>query len=86
MDKLLTFPTIFTIKIMGNNDIDLIPEVCAIIGANCDSFNPEADVVTKESTKGNYLAISATINAISQQQLDDIYIALNKHRLVKVTL
>ena len=34
----------------------------------------------------NYLSISADIVAQSQQQLDDIYRTLNKHKLVKVTL
>ena len=86
MDKLLTFPSSFTIKIMGTNHIDLVPEVCAIISSHSDTFDPESDVVTKESSKGNYLSVSATINAKSQQQLDDIYIELNKHSLVKVTL
>ena len=86
MDKLLKFPSSFNIKIIGTNHIDLVPEVCAIIASNSDTFNPEADIVTKQSTKGNYLSLSATITATSQQQLDNIYIELNKHRLVKVTL
>ena len=86
MDKLIKFPSSFTIKIMGVNHIDLIPEVCAIISSHSDTFEPEADIVTKESTKGNYLSVSATITATSQQQLDNIYIELNKHALVKVTL
>jgi|APCry1669189844_1035258.scaffolds.fasta_scaffold257326_1 putative lipoic acid-binding regulatory protein len=86
MDKLLKFPSSFTIKIMGTNHIDLVPEVCAIVASHSDTFNPEADIATKQSTKGNYLSISATITATSQQQLDNIYTELNKHALVKVTL
>lgn len=86
MDNLISFPSSFTIKIMGTNHIDLIPAVCAIIASHSDKFNPKADIVTKDSTKGNYLSISATIIATSQQQLNNIYIELNKHPLVKVTL
>ncbi len=86
MTSLLKFPCSFTIKIMGSNTPDLISEVAAIIASRSNNFNPEADIVTKQSTKGNYMSISATITAQSQIQLDDIYQALNKHTLVKVTL
>lgn len=86
MDSLLKFPCSFTIKIMGINSDDLVAEVSAIIAAQSDSFDPETDITLKTSTKGNYLSISATINALSQEQLDTIYINLNKHSLVKVTL
>ncbi len=71
---------------MGTNSEDLVPEVTAIISALSNTFNPETDIVTKLSTKGNYLSISATITAQSQEQLDNIYLNLNKHKLVKVTL
>ena len=71
---------------MGINSEDLVPEVVAIISAHSDTFNPEADIVVKPSSKGNYLSITATIQAQSQVQLDSIYLALNKHELVKVTL
>lgn len=85
-NKLLTFPCTFTIKIMGINDQRLIPEVVAIISSLSDTFNPDTGITTRESVKGRYLSISATIEAKSQAQLDQIYITLNKHELVKVTL
>ena len=85
-ESLLKFPCRFQIKIMGLNHIDLIPEVVAIIAAHSSSFNPEADIVTKPSKAQKYLAVTATIDAQSQQQLDNIYIELNRHELVKVTL
>ncbi len=83
---LLTFPCEFPIKIMGLNHEDLIPMICAIILAHCATFNPEADVQIKPSSKNKYLAVTATIIATSQEQLDTIYRALNAHELVKVTL
>ena len=85
-ESLLKFPCRFNIKIMGVNHIDLIPEVAAIVAAHADGFDPEADIVTKLSTKKNYLAITASIEALSQEQLDTIYRELNQHELVKVTL
>lgn len=83
---LLEFPSEFAIKIMGINHEDLIPEVIAIVSAHSSTFNPEGNIVTRLSKEGKYLSITATINAQSQQQLDDIYRALNKHELVKITL
>jgi hypothetical protein len=84
--KLLEFPCLFPIKIMGINDPDLIAEVVAIVSRHTSHFNPDADIVIKESKHGNYLSITANITATSQKQLDTIYLELNGHKLVKVTL
>lgn len=84
--KLLQFPCTFTIKIMGLNNEKLVTEVADIIANLSPSFNPAIHLTTKNSTKGNYLSISATIEAKSQEQLDQIYQALNNHELVKITL
>ena len=84
--ELLQFPCSFPIKIMGVNSEDLLPEVIAIITKHASNFNPQIDITTKPSNKGNYLAITATIIATSKQQLDTIYQELHKHKLVKVIL
>lgn len=85
-EKLLKFPCLFPIKIMGNNTPDLVAEITAIISRHAVHFNPQADITTKLSKHGNYLSVTATIMATSQEQLDTIYIELNQHELVKVTL
>jgi putative lipoic acid-binding regulatory protein len=85
-EKLLKFPCLFPIKVMGINHLDLVAEVAAVISRHVSHFNPQEDVVTKLSKKGNYLSVTATIMATSQEQLDKIYIELNKHKLVKITL
>lgn len=84
--SLIVFPCMFHIKILGLNHIDLIPEVTAILAAHCENFNPVTDITTKTSTASNYLALTATILAQSQIQLDTIYTTLNQHHLVKITL
>lgn len=83
---LINFPTRFPIKVLGLNSEELIAEVTAIVSAKCHDFNPEKNITITPSAKSNYISITATITATSQQQLDDIYIALNKHPLVKLTL
>lgn len=85
-DKLLTFPCLFPIKIMGINNEALVAEVVAIIAAHTTHFDPDNDISTKPSSKGNYIAITANIMATSQEQLDTIYRELNNHKLVRVTL
>ncbi|MFN8770103.1 MAG: YbeD family protein [Neisseriaceae bacterium] len=85
-ESLMQFPCLFPIKVMGINQSALISEVVAIISSYCRDFKPDVDITIKPSRKGNYISITATIVAQSQEQLDNIYIALNKHKLVKVTL
>lgn len=84
--SLLKFPCSFPIKIMGINDNSLIAEVTAVVAKHCTDFDPEDDIKIVPSSKGNYISVTATINATSQQQIDSIYLALNKHELVKFTL
>jgi putative lipoic acid-binding regulatory protein len=50
---------------------------------------PDFDAATLElraSRAGNYLSVTATINATSREQLDNLYRALTRHPLVKVVL
>jgi putative lipoic acid-binding regulatory protein len=71
---------------MGVNQPQLLNEVVAIIDSLCESFNANQDIKSKLSSKENYLAITATVLAQSKQHLDSVYLALNQHPLVKVTL
>jgi uncharacterized protein len=84
--SLLEFPCHFPIKILGINSEDLIAEVVAVVSRHCNDFDPEDDIKTTPSKKGNYISVTANINATSQTQIDAIYMALSKHELVKFTL
>ena len=86
LEELMEFPCQFNLKVMGYNKPELIAEVVAIISQQCSGFNPESDIATKPSAKGNYIAITAMINAESKAQLDIIYQELHNHPLVKMTL
>ncbi len=85
-ESLLEFPCSFPIKIMGFNHPDLLPAVTTIVTTHYSQLNVDSDINIKLSTKGNYLSITVTIIATSKAQLDAIYLELNKHYLVKVTL
>lgn len=86
LDQLIDFPCEFQIKIMGMNNEDLIPEITAIIARFSEGFDPEQNIQIKHSKNSKFLGVTATINATSKQQLDEIYTLLNKHSLIKLTL
>lgn len=86
IDQLFNFPCEFAIKIMGVNTQELITAVIAIVTPHSAEFIAERDLQSKVSRQGNYLALTVTIIAHSRAQLDSIYLALNKHPLVKITL
>lgn len=82
---LLDFPCDFPLKIMGARSDDFAQTIAAIVIEHA----PEFDAATMEmrpSRAGNYLALTCTIRAISQAQLDALYRALSAHPLVKVVL
>lgn len=86
LEDVLKFPCDFTIKVMGVNVPELINEVSAIVAEKSVGFDPKRDIKIKPSSKGNYVALDVKINAESKKQLDSIYIELNNHSLVKITL
>jgi uncharacterized protein len=72
---LWVFPMDFPIKIMGTRVDDFAQQICALVTEHAP-----------DSSKGNYLSLTATVRASSKQQLDDLYRALSAHPLVKVVL
>lgn len=82
---LLDFPCDFPLKIMGARSDDFAQTIAAVVIEHA----PEFDAATMEmrpSRAGNYLALTCTIRATSQAQLDALYRALSTHPLVKVVL
>ena len=82
---LLEFPCEFPIKIMGARVDAFAQAVVEVVLRHAPDFEP-ATVEMRASRKGNYLAITCTINAVSQDQLDALYRELTSHPLVKVVL
>ncbi len=82
---LLEFPCRFPIKAMGRNTEEFVRVVSDIILSQADLFAGEA-ITTSPSKAGNYLALTAVIEAQSQAQLDKIYQALTDSNLVVMAL
>jgi len=65
------------------------PDLAQVIAAVVIRHAPDFDVATMEmrpSKAGNYLSLTCTVRAVSQQQLDALYRELTAHPMVKVVL
>jgi len=84
-ESLIEYPCSFPIKVMGAR-VDGFAEAMVQIA---QQFDPEYDPATLEmrpSKAGNYLSLTLTIRATSREQLDNMYLALTAHPMVKVAL
>lgn len=84
-ETLLKFPTPFPIKAMGRREDNFAQTVLEIILKHAPDFDA-ASMEMRPSKNGNFLSVTATINAQSKAQLDDIYRALTAHPAVLMAL
>ena len=84
-ESLIEYPSLFPIKVMGQNVEGFLEAMIHI----AQSFDPSFDSRTIElrpSSGAHYLGITITINATSREQLDELYRTLSTHPMVKVVL
>ncbi len=82
-ETLLTFPTVFPIKAMGRikatdthpAKADFAQTVLAIVQKHAADFDA-ATLEMRPSANGNFISVTATINATSKAQIDAIYLEL----------
>lgn len=82
---LIEFPSDFPIKIMGARSDDFAQTVLDIVLRHAPDFDA-ATMEMRVSKAGNYLSLTCTVRATSQQQLDALYRELTSHPNVKVVL
>lgn len=82
---LLEFPCRFPIKAFGEKDSGFENKVFALVKAHVPELKNE-DLSHKISSGGRYIAVTATIVARSQAQLDAIYNDLSDSRDVLMAL
>lgn len=82
---LLEFPCDFPLKVMGARHDEFAQTIAALVAEHAPDFDP-AGIEMRPSAKGNYLSLTCTIRATSQQQLDALYRALVAHPMVKIVL
>jgi putative lipoic acid-binding regulatory protein len=83
--SLMEFPSEFPIKVMGRHDSDLRLLTQAIIEKHAGPLS-EANVKTRTSADGNFLALTYHVVATSREQLDDIYRELTACKSVLMAL
>lgn len=84
-DSLLQFPCDFPLKVMGAATEGFAQAVAAVVVTHAPDFDA-ATMAMRPSSGGNYLALTCTVRATSQAQLDALYRELSSHPMVKVVL
>lgn len=75
------FPTAFPIKVMGRRADGFAQAVVEVVQRHAPDFDA-ATLEMRASREGNYLSVTATINATSREQLDNLYRELVAHPMV----
>jgi putative lipoic acid-binding regulatory protein len=81
----LEFPCAFPIKIMGRRQDGFAQLISDIVVRHAPDFDP-ATLEMRTSSAGNYLSLTATVNATSRQQVDDLYRDLVAQPMVAMVL
>jgi putative lipoic acid-binding regulatory protein len=81
----LTFPCEFPIKVIGKADLEFQANVLQTVRKHFPQLG-EAAAVTHYSKHNQYLSLTVTIQASSQEQLDAIYRELNAQPKVIMVL
>mgnify|MGYP003604587247 CR=1 FL=1 len=82
-ETIMEFPCDFPLKIMGAHHEAFADTMLAVVQQHAPDTQAH-HVSTRLSSKGNYIGATIVVNAISQEQLDNIYRSLTAHPLVKV--
>jgi len=85
LETLFEFPCEFPIKAIGRDNGEFRALVIELIGRHVDAISDDA-ITTRPGSKGNYLAVTVTIEASSKAQLDAIYQDLSGHPEVIMAL
>ncbi|HYE70782.1 MAG TPA: DUF493 family protein [Aquabacterium sp.] len=83
--SLITYPSAFPIKVMGEQVEGFFEAVVAVALQFDPGFDP-ATVERRPSSTGRYMGLTITITATSREQLDELYRTLSTHPMVKVVL
>ncbi|MCX7166405.1 MAG: DUF493 family protein [Rhodocyclales bacterium] len=84
-ETLIEFPCDFPLKIMGATDAGFAQAVVEVVLKHAPEFDA-ASIEMRPSKAGNYLSLTCTVHAVSQEQLDALYRELTSHPMVKVVL
>jgi putative lipoic acid-binding regulatory protein len=81
----LKFPCTFPIKVLGLKHQRFVQNILDVVLRYAPDF-PAETVELRASSGGKYLSVTCTIEAVSQDQLNNLYTALKGHPDVAVVL
>jgi len=81
----IEFPCAYPIKVMGIASEDFQQDILALVQRHAPEVS-EKHVKVRPSNKGNYLAITVTIEATGIDQLSVLFEDLKAHTSVKMVL
>lgn len=84
-ETILEFPCEFPIKVMGKADNNFEKTALSIFTKHIPNIKEDA-LTIRPSSNGNYIAITITFTATSQEQLDALYLELSAHPDVLMAL
>lgn len=85
LESVMEFPCQFPLKIMGLTQPGFAQAVIEVVRKHAPDFDA-ATVEMRSSREAKYLSITATINARSREQLDELYRELCDHPMVSMVL
>lgn len=84
-ESVIEFPCAFPIKMMGRDTPEFRAAARVLIENHVGPITDEA-IKVNLSGKGNFVSVTITVTATSQQQLDDIYRDVSAHDDVLMAL
>jgi len=84
-ESIIEFPCEFPIKMMGRDTAEFRATTRALVEAHVGTL-ADAAIQANLSGKGNFVSVTITVTATSQQQLDDIYRDVSGHDDVLMAL
>ena len=84
-ESAIEFPCEFPIKMMGRDTPEFRTTVRVLIENHVGPVAEES-IQANLSGKGNFVSVTITVTATSQQQLDDIYLDVSGHDDVLMAL
>ena len=82
----LEFPCAFPIKIMGRTQDGFAQAIVDVVPAARAGLRRRDARDARVAAQGNCLSVTATVNATSREQLDDLYRELVAHPMVTMVL
>jgi uncharacterized protein len=85
IEKLLEFPAVFPLKVMGLRVDQFAQEISKVVSTHISDFDP-GTIEMRASSKGTYLSVTLMLKVESRIQLEAVYRDVSAHPLVKIVL